>query len=204
MSDDLRGLFRSTDPEAIDLWDAICNRHEDARRRAVTFLRDVVGVKLIHPDDGWVTRRADGTGSFSLSWYAHLDLRPEVGDLMAFGSPPTLGRGLILNTQEEPSVHGQSEAGSVSAYEGYRIVRCTAVERRWNRYGGYEIQRFEYEPVGYWPELPPRSPWWRRLTRRSPYREDGAYCSPERRAEGWRCPAPCADGCNADREEQGR
>ena len=165
MADEIRAAFRSTDPQAVALWDEICTRHENAEKAAVEYLRDVIGVKLVHPDDGWVTRKADGSGSFSMSWYPALDLRPEVGDLMAFGKATTLGRGLILKRQAEPSVHNPGcEVGSVSAYEGYRIVRCTRAERRTSILGYH--QEFDYEPVGYWPE-PPRRLWWRRLTGRA-------------------------------------
>lgn len=160
MSDNLRGLMRSTDPKAIELWDRICTEYDNAQDRARAYLRSI-GVKLAHPDDGWVKRRPDGSGSFHRSWYPLFDDRPEVGDLIAFGSPPEgehyrswhdvwRGRKDSYAREQMKRLKGQPE----SSANGYRICRVTKVERRASVLG--YMQHFEFAATGEtWPPVRP-------------------------------------------------
>lgn len=143
----------SSDPEAVALWEKICADQENAKGDWTGRLR-AAGVKLAHPDDGWVKRDRN---SFSLSWYPQFDDHPEEGDLIAFGRPP----------QGEQYYRAGPNPGPECAYEGYRICRVTKVVRRTSILGYF--QDFAYEDTGV--RLPPRRPTpvsrLRRLFRRS-------------------------------------
>lgn len=90
------GLMSSADPQAVALWESICNDQASEQVKATALLK-ARGVKLEHPDDGWVNRERN---SITPS-YPRFDERPAVGDLIALGWP----------------------------WQGYRLVRCTKVER---------------------------------------------------------------------------
>jgi len=85
------------DPTVVATWDAIGATMAQEQRTASSALRSE-GVKLEHPDDGWVDRANDSIRPC----YPAFDLSPQVGDLIALGWPWT----------------------------GYRLVRCTRIERR--------------------------------------------------------------------------
>lgn len=116
-----------------------------------------MGIKLAHPDDGWVNRERS---RFSLSWYPQYDDKPEVGDLIAFGCPPWRGGEHYIPRYSEKS-------GIEYAGDGYRICRVTKVDRRTTILG--RLEDFEYEDTGV--RVPPPKPepvsWLRRLFRRS-------------------------------------
>lgn len=90
------GLLRSNDPARIADWEAICDKQNHAQMTSSEALR-ALGVKMEHPDDGWVDREQNSIRPS----YPRFDLRPAVGDLIALGWP----------------------------WRGYRLVRCTKVER---------------------------------------------------------------------------
>lgn len=150
------GLMSSADPKAVALWDDICARAEFAEMSWTDILR-ARGVKYAHPDDGWVKR--DGTPpSHTRSWYPQFDDRPEVGDLIAFGTPPGgehyrswhdvwRGRKDTYAREQMRRLDGQPE----SSADGYRICRVTKVDRR---RGILYHQSFEYEDTG--ERMPPR------------------------------------------------
>lgn len=158
------GLMSSADPDAVALWEDICSRSDAAESDWTARLR-AAGVKLAHPDDGWVKRDRN---QFSLSWYARFDDHPEVGDLIAFGSPPDgehyrswhdvwRGRKDDYAREQMKRLKDQPE----SSADGYRICRVTKVERRHGILGCH--QSFEYEDTGV--RMPPRRPvrrWWSR------------------------------------------
>lgn len=163
------GLLKSNDASAVSLWDDIGRRMADEKASWTEILRGM-GVKLAHPDDGWVRRDSN---HFSLSWYAQFDDRPEVGDLIAFGKPTDgehyrswhdvwTGRTDTYAREQMGQLAGKPE----SAADGYRICRVTSVERRHGILGYH--QGFEYEDTGV--RVPPRkpvsAPWFRRLTGR--------------------------------------
>lgn len=179
MSDDLRGLFHSSDPEAVAMWNDICDKHESAASRWATYLREL-GVKLAHPDDGWVTRKVDGSGSFHLSWYPLFDDKPQIGDLIAFGSPVTAPGAYGVSHYVPSGDHKKRWKGDFTvppgeiehASQGYRIVRVTKVERRSGILGYLQI--FEYEDTGIrLPERPRKRHWWQHVVRRSDGDSDG-------------------------------
>jgi len=91
------GLMSSSDPKAVATWNAIGASMAEEQRAASARLR-AEGVKLEHPDDGWVDRAENSIRPC----YPPFDLSPQVGDLIALGWPWT----------------------------GYRLVRCTRIERR--------------------------------------------------------------------------
>ena len=159
------GLLSSTDPKAVDLWESITAEQERAERTWTEILR-AAGVKLAHPDDGWVKR---DRGTFGLSWYACFNDNPQVGDLIAFGTPPRDGvehyrsrrdvwRGRKDDYARERMrrLEGQPE----SAADGYRICRVTEVDDRSGILG--RIVTYHYEDTG--ARMPARQPkkWWRR------------------------------------------
>lgn len=76
------GLASSADPAAIALWDEITARHASEQTASSEQLR-ALGVKMEHPDDGWVNRDRNSI----LPAYPRFDLRPEAGDLIALGWP---------------------------------------------------------------------------------------------------------------------
>jgi hypothetical protein len=171
------GLMSSSDPAHVAVWESIVARQEDAKASWADRLR-ALGVKFAAPDDGWVRRDLDGTGYASVSWYPLFDDRPEVGDLIAFGSPPRGAYGVdhyVPNVEDHERAHrgrfiipkGQPE----SACQGYRLARVTEVER-----GGRLIPytHYHYEDTGL--RVPP-PPGRRRLL--SLFRRTPAPQSPE-------------------------
>lgn len=162
------GLMRSSDPDAVVLWESIVARAEFAKMSWTDILR-ARGVKLAHPDDGWVKR---DQGKFSLSWYPQFDDRPEVGDLIAFGRPPDgehyqswhdvwRGRKDRYAREQMERLAGQPE----SSADGYRICRVTEVERRRGILGGGTLTAYTYEDTG--ERMPPRAPTrWQQMKRR--------------------------------------
>lgn len=163
-SDD--GRMRSSDPSAVALWDSIGNRMANDKRTWTDILRSL-GVKYAHPDDGWVNRDRN---THTRSWYPQFDDRPEVGDLIAFGSPPGgehyrswhdvwRGRKDRYAREQMDRLEGKPE----SSADGYRICRVTEVERRHGILGYH--QSFAYEDTD--ERLPPRKPTrWQRIKRR--------------------------------------
>lgn len=138
----------SSTPEGAALWDAITLRQAeeaDSARQALTIL----GVQYAHPDDGWVRRNPDGSGTHTVSWYPLFDNRPEVGDLIAFGYPYPTEHAVLEYTSE----------GGLRADAGYRIVRVTEVERRHGILGYHQSFEFVFEGQT-WP--PERLSRWRR------------------------------------------
>lgn len=157
------GLLTSSSPEGAALWDSITERHENSKQGWTARLREM-GVKLAHPDDGWVKRDQN---KFSLSWYPQFDDRPEVGDLVAFGCPPRGEHYRRTRSMDDKYQNWAYDDRPVtepeSAIEGYRICRVTAVERRRSILGYF--QDFEYEDTGI--RVPPPAParrkrWWHR------------------------------------------
>lgn len=76
------GLMSSDDREEVALWDRICDGQASAQARGSALLR-AHGVKLEHPDDGWVDRERN---TITPS-YPRFDDGVEVGDLIALGWP---------------------------------------------------------------------------------------------------------------------
>lgn len=160
------GLCTSADPSAVALWDDICARQAERKSDWTTRLRDV-GVKLAHPDDGWVHRDADPP-YLNVSWYPQFNDNPQVGDLMALGCPP----------RDEHYRPAFSKTGVEYAFDGYRVVRVLDVKR--NAPGGpIPWTELYFEDTGV--RLPPAAPRLRRLTRwwrrGKPARNDGALRS---------------------------
>ena len=158
------GLMSSADPNAVALWEDIGARMENDKATWTERLR-AMGVKLAHPDDGWVDRKRN---RFSWSWYPQFDDRPEVGDLVAFGCPP--GRSYGVDHYVPHGDHKRRWRGDFSlsaddlpeaACQGYRICRVTEVERRASILG--YMQSLKYEDTGLRvPSIPPRRRWWQR------------------------------------------
>lgn len=134
------GLMSSIYPESVALYESIVDSQAATKASWTNMLREA-GVKLAHPDDGWVHRERN---VFSLSWYPQFNDRPEVGDLMAFGWP--------LDDGQEPS-YGTDKNGCAVARYGYRLVRVTDVRRE-----GVLIPMtyYHYEDTGL--RLPPPPP----------------------------------------------
>jgi hypothetical protein len=162
------GLMSSSTPEGAALWDSIVAKHEGAKKNWTQILREM-GVKLAHPDDGWVKR---GRNTFSLSWYPQFDDRPEVGDLIAFGCPPRFEHYRRTRSMDDKyrnvAYDSRPATEPESAIDGYRICRVTAVERRHSILG--YLQHSEYEDTGV--RVPPAAPepspmrrWWKRWSR---------------------------------------
>lgn len=76
------GLCWSSDPKAVALWNSIAARHANEQAAASSQLR-ALGVKLEHPDDGWVNRDQNSVSPC----YPRFDLNPKPGDLIALGWP---------------------------------------------------------------------------------------------------------------------
>lgn len=76
------GLAQSNDADHIATWDAVQATAASKQREASARLM-AMGVKMEHPDDGWVDRQKNSL------WpcYPQFDLAPEVGDLIALGWP---------------------------------------------------------------------------------------------------------------------
>ena len=137
------GLMSSADPKAVDLWESITADNESAERNWTEILRSA-GVKLAHPDDGWVERDRN---TFSLSWYPAFNDNPQVGDLIAFGSPP--------QTNHYRPRDGKPE----SAHDGYRICRVTKVDDRSGVLA--RIVTYHYEDTGARMPARARRKWWK-------------------------------------------
>lgn len=157
------GLMSSADPKAVDLWESITADHESAERSWTEILR-AAGVKLAHPDDGWVKRDRN---TFNLSWYPRFNDNPQVGDLIAFGTPPDgehyrswhdvwRGRKDDYARQQMRGLEGQPE----SAAEGYRICRVIKVDDRSGVLG--RIVTYHYEDTGARMPARARRKWWKR------------------------------------------
>lgn len=157
------GLLSSNDPAAIELWESILGRGEDAKASWTDLLR-ARGVKYAHPDDGWVHR---DRGTHTRSWYPQFDDHPEVGDLIAFGRPPDdgehyrswhdvwRGRKDAYAVEQMRRLVDQPESSAC----GYRICRVTAVDRHHGILGYH--QSFTYEDTGErMPARAPRRRWW--------------------------------------------
>lgn len=137
------GLMSSSDPAAVALWEDIVAKQEGAKADWTSRLR-AAGVKLAHPDDGWVKRNANPP-FLNISWYPQFNDQPQVGDLMALGRPP---RG-------EHYVPDFTKDGVEYARDGYRIVRVIEVKR--SPLGGpIPWQEFYFEDTGV--RLPPAAP----------------------------------------------
>lgn len=100
------GLMSSSDPGAVQRWEAIGARMASDEKDWTARLREM-GVKMAHPDDGWVHEPGRGyTPDNPAKWlsptYAQFDDGPKVGDVIALGWP----------------------------WKGYRMVRVTEVRRR--------------------------------------------------------------------------
>ena len=93
------GLVSAGDPAVVATWDAIGRRMASDQRRASALLRER-GVKMEHPDDGWIGNR--GGAEYLNPAYPAFGSRLDIGDLLALGWP----------------------------WHGYRIVRVTSVEHR--------------------------------------------------------------------------
>lgn len=134
------GLLSSSDPNAIVLWEGIIAKQASETARWTELLRGL-GVKLAHPDDGWVdpTRQA----RLRLSWYPQFNDHPEVGDLIALGWPRT----------------------------GYRLVEVTAIDHTPGRmvYGTWfdDVYVFDFNDTGRRLPEPPRKSLWARLRKKS-------------------------------------
>lgn len=153
------GLMRSADPRAVALWEDITARAEFAEMSWTEILR-ARGVKLAHPDDGWVKREQS---RFHLSWYPQFDDRPEVGDLIAFGKAPDRehyqswhdvwrGRTDQYAREQMERLTGRPE----SAASGYRICRVVSVTRRPTILAHGLNTDIEYVDTG--ERMPPRKP----------------------------------------------
>lgn len=151
------GLMSSSDPQAVALWESIGARMENNQFDWTERLRSA-GIKLAHPDDGWVNRERN---TFSLSWYAQFNDSPEVGDLIAFGTPPDRehyqswhdvwrGRRDTYARERMERLKGEPE----SSAHGYRICRVTEVEARTGILGRHVT--YAYEDTGV--RLPHRAP----------------------------------------------
>lgn len=106
------GLMSSSDPKAVATWNAVGVSMAQEQRAASAHLM-AEGVKLEHPDDGWVDRQKNSVRPC----YPPFNLSPKVGDLIALGRPWT----------------------------GYRLVRCTGIERRTLL---IESVRYSFEDTG--------------------------------------------------------
>lgn len=124
------GLASSSDRQVVELWESICTEQASAQDRASALLR-AKGVKMEHPDDGWVNRERNTIAPC----YPRFDDGVSEGDLIALGWPSS----------------------------GYRLVRCTRVERSgilvpFVTYA-FEETGTRVDPV----DKPNRAlPWWRR------------------------------------------
>lgn len=148
----------SSTPEGAALLERILADERTAYATWEDKLRGV-GVKLAHPDDGWVDRE---NHTFSLSWYARFNDNPHVGDLIAFGRPP----------HGEFTRHWQDDPAR-AIESGYRICRVTQTDvsdEDHERWPTIKAQRFWYEDTGV--RMPPLKPkplvvsWWRRIFKR--------------------------------------
>lgn len=148
------GLMESSDPKAVEVWDGIVARQESEKQSWTEILR-ARGVKYAHPDDGWVHRE---NGTHTVSWYPQFDDRPEVGDLIAFGCPPSRRyndpEGKWYHSNHDHPDAPKKPDSQEAASSGYRICRVTAVNRRHGPIGF--MQDFTYEDTG--ERMPARKP----------------------------------------------
>jgi hypothetical protein len=84
------GLMSSSDPAAVALWESITADMRSEQQAWTALLRGL-GVKLAHPDDGWVHNRGQEHEYLSVSWYPAFNDDPQVGDLIALGAAHNLG-----------------------------------------------------------------------------------------------------------------
>lgn len=161
------GLMESSDPAAVALWESIGARMEDDKRNWTQRLRDA-GIKLAHPDDGWVNRDRN---TFSLSWYAQFNDSPQVGDLVAFGTPPDGDhyepRRSASDQHRRTEYHKRPINLPESANSGYRVCRVTAVEDRTGILGRHVTYAYEDTGMRLPPQAPRRALFWRILGWRS-------------------------------------
>jgi hypothetical protein len=137
------GLLSSNDLDAVALWDQLQVERIDRQSSWNDALRKM-GVKLAHPDDGWVKNRGTEFEYLHLSWYPEFNDDPEVGDLMALGCPSTSG------------LFKYSDANENCAWEGYRIVRVTLVDIKTAPLGGL-VEKYHFEDTGIrYPSLEPK------------------------------------------------
>lgn len=161
------GLIQSNDPEIIAHMDDFISRREDDKRSWADRLR-AMGVKFAAPDDGWVHRKPDGSGYASVSWYPLFDDKPEPGDLIAFGCPPSGAYGVehyVPRIDHDRAWKGRFDVpkGEIeSACQGYRLARVTKVERST---GPIWWAHYHYEDTGI--RIPPIPPLWQRLRARA-------------------------------------
>jgi hypothetical protein len=101
MMSDIRG----TTPQAREVIARVNAKMASEATGARTVLLGL-GVKLAHPDDGWVKRDRN---TFCPS-YPLFNQRPEVGDLIAFGQPWS-GYRLVRVTSVKPWFQGILEYG---------------------------------------------------------------------------------------------
>lgn len=140
------GHCSSVDPSAVALWDDIGDRMEADKRGWTEVLRGM-GVKLAHPDDGWVHRDAPEP-YLSLSWYPQFNDEPKEGDLIALGSAHHYGTyaGDRRDKWRRNRGHGERICWR------YRLVRVTRVDDHTGILGRHVSYYFEDTGV----RLPPQ------------------------------------------------
>lgn len=123
------GLCSSIDSAAVALWDSI-GAQMDADKRSWTETLRAMGVKLAHPDDGWVKRDAPEP-YLSLSWYPQFNDEPQAGDLIALGAAYHYGDydGDRKRNWRRASRDGRKGGGERICWR-YRLVRVTRVNDR--------------------------------------------------------------------------
>ena len=95
VSDD--GLLKSHSIETdgfVDLYNKFSRELEKKQEQLVVFLRHV-GIKMAHPDDGWVNRNENILSPA----YPLFDDKPEIGDLIYLGWPSDK-RGRIVRVKQ--------------------------------------------------------------------------------------------------------
>lgn len=150
------------DAKAQAIWKRICDEADQTDATWTDKLR-AAGIKLAHPDDGWVNRERS---TFTLSWYPLFNDKPEVGDLVAFGRPtdmdyyrsrqdvwPVRRRERDRFRREQAQWHASRPE---SASDGYRICRIITPIDTYHGSLGYTGTSFSYEDTGI--RLPPRRP----------------------------------------------
>jgi hypothetical protein len=150
------GLCTSADASAVALWDSIGDRMASEKRGWTETLRGM-GVKLAHPDDGWVKR--DAVPPFlSLSWYPQFNDEPQEGDLIALGSPHHYGTYPGDKRERWRRIHGRGER----ICWRYRLVRVTRVHDHTGILGRFVEYYFEDTGI----RLPPEPTFRERLRMR--------------------------------------
>lgn len=87
---DYRGAMTGGSAEHQALWLKICDEHDKLEAAFVEWLR-ARGVKMAHPNDGWIDRE----NNIARPSYPHFDDGAEVGDLVCFGWHDTKPEKLI-------------------------------------------------------------------------------------------------------------